>query len=204
MSEESVMSDMKAGAVIVSALLGLFATAPSRGQAGSPAPAADTSCEATVHLAEDAEKRMGGALYKGRTEGAEAMPGATGAMPGMAGAHEIHAGQQGGVFFTAPNKMNHVEARYSKECGIQVFIYNAFTEPVKVERFQALYRIVPEDDGKWNKEVFRILSPTAAGGILQAGSDHDIKGPYKIELYVKFPESDDAEMFNIPVGRTAH
>ena len=134
------------------------------------------------------------------------MPGMEGgeAMPGMTGAHEVHLGQHGGAFFMAPDKIHHVEAKYSKECGVQLFIYNAFTDPISVGRFQAFFKIIPEDEDEWDKEVIRFLSPTADGAVLHARGDHDIAGPFKIELYVKFPESDDAELFNIPTITQAH
>lgn len=191
-------------AAVVSALLGAWAAAPPGGQADTAAPGVDTSCEAAVHLSEAAETRMGGALYEGPMESPEAMAGTMGAMPEMAGAHEVHRGQRGGVFFMAPNKVHHIEARYSRACGLQLFLYNAFTEPIRVDRFQAFYRIIPEDDMEWEKEVIRFLSPRADGGVLQASGEHDIEGRYKIELYVKFPESDDAQLFNVPAESTDH
>lgn len=64
--------------------------------------------------------------------------------------------------------------------------------------------MVPEDNREWDKEVIRFFSPTASGGDLEARGDHDIEGPFKSELYVKLPESDDAEMFDIPVGKSVH
>ncbi|BCH25054.1 hypothetical protein [Mesorhizobium sp. L-8-3] len=199
------MSDMKASAVIILAQLSVFAAAPlSHARADASPPDAYGSCDVTIHVTEEAEKRLGGASYEGPLESADVVPEPKAAMPGMAGAHEVHIGQHGGVFFMAPNKINHLEAKYSEDCGMLLFIYNAFTEPISVGRFQASYRIIPEDDREWDKEVVRFLSPIAEGTVLQASGEHDIKGPYKIELYVKFPESDDAEMFNIPVGQTVH
>jgi len=127
-----------------------------------------------------------------------------GPMPGAEGAHEVHEGRHGGVFFMAPNKIHHIEALYSEECGFKVFTYNAFTESINVGRFQAFFKLVPENDDEWDKEVIRFLTPTAEGGVLQGGGNHEIKGPYKLELFVQFPESDGAEMFNIPVGQKAH
>jgi hypothetical protein len=180
-----------------------------------------------------AERKLGGALYKGPMEGAgkgameggESMAGMKGTMPGMAdtkpgmtdtmsemkgpmpgmeGAHEVHEGRHGGVFFMAPNKIHHIEALYSEECGFKVFAYNAFTEAINAERFQAFFKIVPENDDEWDKEVIRFLTPAAEGGLLLGEGGHEIKGPYKLELFVQFPEGDGAEMFNIPVGQNAH
>jgi hypothetical protein len=205
---------MKTGAVVVSAVFGLLAAGLTHARADTASPAKHSSCETPVHLTEEAEKHMGGALYEGPMKGAESMPGMTGAMPemkdttsemkdampGTEGAHEVHTGQHGGVFFMAPNKTHHVEAMYSKECGLRLLLYNAFTESIGVGRFQAFFKVIPEDEDEWDKEVIRFLSPTPEGGVLQASGEHDITGQFKIELYVKFPESDDAEMFNIPVG----
>lgn len=114
--------------------------------------------------------------------------------------HEVHVGRQGGTFFMAPDKIHHVEGRYSLDCGMELFLYDAYTRPLGVGGFQAFYKIVPEDAGEWEKEVIRFLSPAAEGAMLHAGGGHDIAGPYRIELYVKFPDSDDAVRFDIPVG----
>jgi hypothetical protein len=130
------------------------------------------------------------------------MPGMTDTMPQMVGAHKVHAGRHGGAFFMAPDKVHHIEAKYSVECGMQVFVYNAFTDPISVTRFQGLYRIIPEDEKEWDKKVMRFLSPEGDGAFLHAPGDHDITGPFKIELYMKFPESDDAELFNVPTDQT--
>ena len=197
--------EMKKGTVIASVIFGVLAAGlPHAKAAGDDATHA--SCETAVHLTAEAEKRMGGALYEGPMEGGEAMPAREGgeAMAGMTGAHELHIGQQGGAFFMAPNKIHHVEAKYSKECGVRLFIYNAFTEPISVGRFQAFFKIIPQDENEWDKEVIRFLTPSPDAAVLHARGDHDIVGLFKIELYVKFPESDDAELFNIPTMTQAH
>ncbi len=205
---------MKTTALASLAVLVLLAAGVPRARADVAWAAGQPACEITVELMEGAEKKLGGALYKGSMKGAESMAGVKDAMPGMTdtvsemkgpmagteGAHEVHEGRHGGVFFMAPNKIHHIEALYSEECGFKVFAYNAFTESIDAGRFQAFFKIVPENDDEWDKEVIRFLSPTAEGGFLQAKGNHDIKGPYKLELFVQFPESDAAEMFNIPVG----
>jgi hypothetical protein len=193
------MSRANNSSVVVSILFGTLAAGLP--QTASPSTHAD--CEEAVHLTNEAEKRLGGALYEGPMQGMESMQGMSDETPEIAGAHEIHTAQHGGVFFMAPDKIHHIEARYSDKCGIQLLVYNAFTEPISVERFQALARIIPEDDAEWDKEVVRFLSPSAGGAVLQASGDSDIEGPYKIELYVKFPEADDAELFDIPVEQAA-
>ena len=196
------MSRARGGSMIVSVLLGAFVVEPPQAKANAHLPSTPVGCEAAVDLTVEAEKRLGGALYAGPIEDAESAP--TGEIPATAGAHAVHEPQRGGVFFMAPDKIHHIEARYSDECGIQLLFYNAFTEPISVERFQAFVRMIPEDDREWDKEVVRFLSPSAGGGVLQASGDSDIEGPYKIELYVKFPEAEDAELFDIPVDEGAH
>ncbi len=202
---------MKTTALVSLAVLALLAAGVPRARADAASTAMQPGCDVAVQLMEDAEKKLGGALYKDPMNGAASMAGMKGAMPGMTepmpgtkGAHEVHEGQHGGVFFMAPNKIHHIEALYSPECGFKVFTYNAFTESIDVGRFQAFFKIVPENDGEWDKEVIRFLSPAAEGGVLEAGGHHDIKGPYTLELFVQFPGSDGAEMFNIPVARKPH
>ena len=61
---------------------------------------------------------------------------------GMKMAHMDHESKLGGVFFMAPNKMHHLEATYSKECGFQLYLYNAFTRPINVNRSRAFIKVV--------------------------------------------------------------
>ena len=81
-----------------------------------------------------------------------------GAMPGMERAHMEHEAKVGGTFFMAPNKMHHLEATYSKECGFQLYLYNAFTRPINVNRFRAFIKVVGEVDGE-EDEFIRFLEP---------------------------------------------
>lgn len=110
--------------------------------------------------------------------------------------HGLHKGLQGGVFFMAPNKIHHVEGVYSEQCGFSLVIYNAYTKPVKVNRFHAFVKYIPEDEDQ--QEAVRFLLPTADGSLLQGPKAHGITGPYEIEVYVKFPENDEPALFNYP------
>ncbi len=112
-------------------------------------------------------------------------------------AHGRHRGIYGGVFFMAPNKIHHVEGRYSKKCGFSLVIYNAHTKPINVNRFRAFVKYVPEDEDQL--EAIRFLLPTKDGSLLKAPSV-EIEGPYEVELYLKFPDGEEPAMFNIPAS----
>ncbi len=120
-------------------------------------------------------------------------------MAGMKGAHELHEGQYGGTFFMAPNKTHHVEGIHSRECGFRLVIFNAMTQPINVNRFAAFVKYIPEDEDE--PEAYRILSPAHERSVFEVDSNPQIKGKYDVELYVKFPGSDEPVMFNI---RTRH
>ncbi len=47
--------------------------------------------------------------------------------------------------------------------------------------------------------MIRFLSPNKANTVLQAPPVGDVKGRLQIELYVKFPESGEPELFNVRV-----
>ena len=119
-------------------------------------------------------------------------------MASMGEAHFIHETQYGGLFYMAPNKIHHVEGSYSEKCGFTVVIYNAHTNPIRVDRFRAIVKYVPEDEDEF--EAIRFLSPSEDGSVLRATGTPDIEGPFEIELYVQFPGSDVPEMFNISVA----
>ena len=170
----------------------------------SDASADRAACDLKIKLTDKAEMMEGGAHFKG-TPGT-AMAGMKmdkkhskkmGAMAGMKGAHEVHEGQYGGTFFMAPNKTNHVEGVYSKECGFRLVIFNAMTQPISVNRFGAFVKYIPEDEDE--PEAYRILSQSHDGSVLQASSNPEIKGKFDVELYVKFPDSDEPNMFNIRI-----
>ena len=157
----------------------------------SDALAGTAACDLKIQLTEKAEMMPGGAHFKG-TKGMKKDK-----MAGMKGAHEVHEGQYGGTFFMAPNKTNHVEGVYSKECGFRLVIFNAMTQPISVNRFGAFVKYIPEDEDE--PEAYRILSQSHDGSVLQASSNPEIKGKFDVELYVKFPDSDEPNMFNIRI-----
>lgn len=115
----------------------------------------------------------------------------------MAGAHDIHEGQYGGTFFMAPNKTNHVEGIYSEDCGFQLVLFNAMTQPINVGRFGAFVKYIPEDED--DPEFYRILLPSHDGSVLEVSSNPEIHGEFDVELYVTFPGVDEPSMFNIRV-----
>ena len=165
----------------------------------SDALAGTAACDLKIQLTKEAEMMEGGAHFKG-TKGMKKakMAGMKKAkMAGMKGAHEVHEGQYGGTFFMAPNKTNHVEGVYSKECGFRLVIFNAMTQPISVNRFGAFVKYIPEDEDE--PEAYRILSQSHDGSVLQASSNPEIKGKFDVELYVKFPDSDEPNMFNIRI-----
>ena len=165
----------------------------------SDALAGTAACDLKIQLTEKAEMMPGGAHFKG-TKGMKKAKMAgmkKDKMAGMKGAHEVHEGQYGGTFFMAPNKTNHVEGVYSKECGFRLVIFNAMTQPISVNRFGAFVKYIPEDEDE--PEAYRILSQSHDGSVLQASSNPEIKGKFDVELYVKFPDSDEPNMFNIRI-----
>ena len=121
-----------------------------------------------------------------------------GAMPGMEGAHMEHEAKVGGTFFMAPNKMHHLEATYSKECGFQLYLYNAFTRPINVNRFRAFVKVVGEVDGE-EDEFIRFLEPNKPHTTMQNLLDVNLTASFEIELHLKFPESEEVELFNFSV-----
>ena len=121
-----------------------------------------------------------------------------GAMPGMEGAHMEHEAKVGGTFFMAPNKMHHLEATYSKECGFQLYLYNAFTRPINVNRFRAFIKVVGEVDEE-EDEFIRFLEPNKPHTTMQNLLDVNLTASFEIELHLKFPESEEVELFNFSV-----
>ncbi|MHA1108006.1 MAG: hypothetical protein ACTSQV_02700 [Alphaproteobacteria bacterium] len=158
-------------------------------------PAHSHSCEVAVTVEAGAEHQPGGAHYAGpalKHHGKHVM-----AMPEMKGAHMLHKAQHGGSFFMAPNKVNHVEAVYSEKCGFRLYLYNAFTRQIHVGRFRAFIKVVPKDEDQG--ESIRFLFPNLERTALEAKLDTAIAPPFEIEIYVKFPESQEPELFNIRV-----
>ena len=179
------------------------------------------ACAQPVRFTEEAERKLGGALYKGPLPKAAkkmagmkmgAMP-ATGIMSGkkmkdMEGAHNVHKGFRGGQFIMVPNQLHHMEVVYSLECGFQLFTYNAYTDPIRVDRFQAFILILPEG-GDAFFEIMRFLVPSEDGSVLQTSIAHshdsptNPKGLFEVELYMKFPESVHPRKFDLVVGTEA-
>ena len=117
---------------------------------------------------------------------------------GMEMAHMDHESKLGGVFFMAPNKMHHLEATYSKECGFQLYLYNAFTKPINVNRFLAFLKVTGEIDGE-EDELTLFLEPNKSYTTMQNLLDVNLTGSFEIELHLKFPESEEVELFNFSV-----
>jgi Cu/Ag efflux protein CusF len=150
-------------------------------------------CHIQIELTEAAEKQLGGALYSGP----ELTPDEI--MAEMKKAHQVHHPQKGGAFFMAPNKMNHLEVIYSMACGVRVYMYNAYTVPIRADRFSAFLEFVPQDDDQL--EVVRILQPSEHGGYLVTGANHGVEAPFDIRLFMKFPGSDEVEMFSVKLDQ---
>ncbi len=183
-------------------------------------PARKVACTSPVRLGDAAESKPGGALYKGplpreATETGGRSLGATRVASGkhyksiktmkeMEGAHQLHKGQRGGELIMVPNQLHHLEVVYSEECGYQVFFYNAFTEPIRANRFFAFMLILPEDGDDFF-EVLRFLTPSPDGSHLATRISHGRNGPkprgiFETELYIKFPESIQPMRFEVIVG----
>jgi hypothetical protein len=164
-----------------------------------------TSCDIDIQLTEEAEQQAGGALYTGPIpKGHHRMTHRNkDKMPAeMKGAHTLHEPQYGGKdFFMAPNQLNHLEPLYSPDCGFRVVFYNAFTQPIRVSRFRALIKIIPEDENE--PEMIRFLSPSEDSTVLQTAISNPVPEPFEIELYVKFPETEEPELFNVLIPGSA-
>ena len=117
---------------------------------------------------------------------------------GMKMAHMDHESKLGGVFFMAPNKMHHLEATYSKECGFQLYLYNAFTRPINVNRFLAFLKVTGEIDGE-EDELTLFLEPNKSYTTMHNLLDVNLTASFEIELHLKFPESEEVELFNLSV-----
>ena len=113
-------------------------------------------------------------------------------------AHMDHESKLGGVFFMAPNKMHHLEATYSKECGFQLYLYNAFTRPINVNRFLAFLKVTGEIDGE-EDELTLFLEPNKSYTTMHNLLDVNLTASFEIELHLKFPESEEVELFNLSV-----
>ncbi len=117
---------------------------------------------------------------------------------GMKMAHMDHESKLGGVFFMAPNKMHHLEATYSRECGFQLYLYNAFTRPINVNRFLAFLKVTGEIDGE-EDELTLFLEPNKSYTTMHNLLDVNLTASFEIELHLKFPESEEVKLFNLSV-----
>ena len=183
------------------------------------------SCHKMIHLSKEAEMQLGGSMYTGALpkegEENESMSGMKMKMSeekegmkmsgkkhdmkmdhkdhdGMKMAHMDHESKLGGVFFMAPNKMHHLEATYSKECGFQLYLYNAFTRPINVNRFLAFLKVTGEIDGE-EDELTLFLEPNKSYTTMHNFLDENFTASFEIELHLKFPESEEVELFNLSV-----
>ena len=183
------------------------------------------SCHKMIHISKKAEMQLGGSMYTGALpkegEENESMSGMKMKMSeekegmkmsgkkhdmkmdhkdhdGMEMAHMDHESKLGGVFFMAPNKMHHLEATYSKECGFQLYLYNAFTKHINVNRFLAFLKVTGEIDGEEDKLTL-FLEPNKSYTTMQNLLDVNLTGSFEIELHLKFPESEEVELFNFSV-----
>ena len=183
------------------------------------------SCHKMIHLSKEAEMQLGGSMYTGALpkegEENESMSGMKMKMSeekegmkmsgkkhdmkmdhkdhdGMKMAHMDHESKLGGVFFMAPNKMHHLEATYSKECGFQLYLYNAFTRPINVNRFLAFLKVTGEIDGE-EDELTLFLEPNKSHTTMHNLLDVNLTASFEIELHLKFPESEEVELFNFYV-----
>ena len=183
------------------------------------------SCHKMIHLSKEAEMQLGGSMYTGALpkegEENESMSGMKMKMSeekegmkmsgkkhdmkmdhkdhdGMKMAHMDHESKLGGVFFMAPNKMHHLEATYSKECGFQLYLYNAFTRPINVNRFLAFLKVTGEIDGE-EDELTLFLEPNKSYTTMHNLLDVNLTASFEIELHLKFPESEEVKLFNLSV-----
>ncbi len=206
---------MKPRILIVLASIILLAWSAPMVQADNPK---DSGCITHIDLKPESEYQEGGSKYKvaaltakekkehnsDHDKVAATMHNDTGAedkddhKEAKVEAHGDHRGKMGGIFFMAPNKIHHLEGFYNEKCGFSLAVYNAFTEPIRINRFQAFVKYIPEDEDQL--ETIRFLSPTKDGSLLQGPSPVGIDGPYEVVLYVKFPLNDEPAMFNIPVA----
>ena len=81
----------------------------------------------------------------------------------------------------APNKIHHLEGVYSDECGFQIFLYSAFTEPIHVNRFQAFVHVFPS--GEDELDIIRFLSPANGGTVLTAAFGNAVSRPRSLQNF---------------------
>lgn len=179
-------------------------------------------CDATIHISEQAERQLGGALYEGRlpqltatsaggsasasgSEGGQAAPTSgsqteqAATVSVMRGTHMDHTPKFGGQVFMSKNMLHHVEVAYSSDCGVRAYMLNAFIKPVAANRLHAFLLVVPEDEDKLYEAV-RFLVPSEDGNYLHTELGPDIEMPVPVELFVNFPGSVEPEKFTFFLG----
>jgi hypothetical protein len=175
-------------------------------------------CRIPLQITEEAERQPGGGQYAAATGQAGMMSQGKpmagmktdeapmgGAMAGMKmndpqkmeGAHMIHKSQHSGAFFMAPNKVNHVEALYSDDCGFRVVFFNILTQHIRADSFRAMIMVIP--NALDEPELHRFLSPTQDGEVLSTAFGDEVSKPFEIQLYIEFPEAMEPELFTVPV-----
>ncbi len=179
-------------------------------------------CDATIHISEQAERQLGGALYEGRlpqltmantggqagagsSEGGQVTPdsdmeeeqAATVAV--MQGTHMDHTPKFGGQVFMSKNMLHNVEVAYSIDCGVRAYMLNAFVKPIAAKRLHVFLLVVPEDEDKLY-EAIRFLVPSEDGNYLHTMFGPEVEMPAPVELYVKFPGTLEPEKFTFFLG----
>lgn len=115
--------------------------------------------------------------------------------------HVHHHPQYGGEqFFMAPNKRHHLEAVYSRHCGLRVILYNAHSEAISPARLRAFVLVIPSVETEL--ERMRFLELSKDGSVLEAMLGSDLSKPFEVELYLRFPESEEPELFNLIISKT--
>jgi len=167
-----------------------------------------TSCDLGIRLIEAAERRLGGFLYAHTAseshmggshdhQMAEADAGTSGPVPMMhEHCHPQYGGQQ---FFMAPNKFHHIETVDSEHCGLRVILYNAHTEAISPARFRAFVQVI--QSAEMESERMRFLELSSDGTVLEAMLGSDLSRPFEAELYLRFPENEEPELFNLFISK---
>jgi DMSO reductase family type II enzyme heme b subunit len=169
-------------------------------------------CTTPVLLSRETELKIGGGLYNGPLPKAAKQKAGMkmGVMPSsnmargiedmreLEGAHNVHKGLRGGEFIMVPNQLHHLEVVYTEKCGFQLFLYNAFTEPISTKRFQAFILILPESGDDFF-EVMRFLVSAPDGSFLHTPiiRHGKPKSAFEVELYMKFPEDIQPRKFDL-------
>ena len=179
-------------------------------------------CDATIHISEQAERQLGGALYEGplpqltmantggqmgagssedgqHVHGSDMQEEQAATVTVMQGTHMDHTPKFGGQVFMSKNMLHHVEVAYSSDCGVRAYMLNAFVKPIAAKRLHAFLLVVPEDEDKLY-EAIRFLVPSEDGNYLHTELGPEIEMPAPVELYVKFPGTIEPEKFTFFLG----